>query len=69
MNTLSHLANVLVPRLINMVVAGLILGLIYWLVSMIPLPEPYKNAVNVFFLLIAVLILLSILVGGQMFIM
>ena len=64
MFTLSGLATTLVPRLITMLVVGIFLGLIYWLLSFLPIPEPFKGLVTTAFIIIAVLILLLILLGG-----
>lgn len=69
MGTFAHLADVYVPRLLQMLFAGLILGLVWWLINMIPLPAPYKNVIVVVFTIIAVLILLSILIGGRSFLL
>ncbi len=47
--------------LIQLVVDVVILGLVYWAVSLIPLPAPFNQIVKVIFVIIAVLILLSAL--------
>ena len=44
----------------------IIIGLLYWLVSLIPLPAPFPQIVQVLFILLAVLAVLSAfgIVGG-----
>lgn len=45
--------------LIGLLVAVLIIGLIYWLITLIPLPDPFKTIVLVIFIIIVILWLLS----------
>ena len=54
--------------LITLIVIVIVLGLVYWLVSLIPLPEPFGSIVKVLFILLALVIVLSafgILPGGH----
>lgn len=45
--------------IISLIVFVVVLGLIYWLVSLIPLPDPFPTIVKVLFILIAVLYILQ----------
>lgn len=45
--------------LISIIIICIVLGLLYWLVMMLPIPAPFKNIVNVAFILIAILVVLS----------
>lgn len=47
--------------LVSLIVFIVILGLIYWLVSLIPLPTPFPTIVKVIFIIIAVLYILQTL--------
>ena len=51
---------------ITLIVYLIVLGLIYWLVSLIPLPAPFGQIVQVLFVLLAVLVVLSAfgIIGG-----
>lgn len=46
--------------MISIIVAIIILGLIYWAVSLIPLPDPFPTIIKVLFIIVAVLYLLQI---------
>lgn len=52
--------------LIGLLVLVLILGLLYWLIQLLPIPEPFKKIALVILILICVLWLLSALglIGG-----
>lgn len=45
--------------IISVIVFVIILALVYWLVSLIPLPDPFNVIVKVLFILIAVLYILN----------
>lgn len=45
--------------LIGLLVVIVVLGLIYYLVTLLPLPEPFKKVAVVLFIVIAILVLLS----------
>lgn len=49
--------------LISLLVAIIVLGLLYYIVTLLPLPEPFKKIALIIFILIAVLWLLSFLPG------
>lgn len=44
--------------LISLIGFIIVLGLVYWLVSLIPLPAPFPTIVKVLFIIIAVLYIL-----------
>jgi hypothetical protein len=45
--------------LITLLVAVIVAGLIYWLLTMLPIPDPFKKIVLVIFIIICVIWLLS----------
>ena len=45
--------------IITLIVYLIVLGLLYWLVSLIPLPDPFGQIVRVLFIILAVLVVLS----------
>ena len=45
--------------IITLIVSLILLGLIWWLVSMIPLPAPIGQIVQVLFILLAIFVVLS----------
>ncbi len=47
--------------MISLIIALVILGLIYWAVSLIPLPDPFPQIVKVIFIIIAVVYVLNAL--------
>lgn len=47
--------------MVELLVFIIILGLVYWAVSLIPLPAPFPTIVQVIFIIIAVLALLNAL--------
>lgn len=49
----------MIGLLINLIIWAVVMGLIYWLLSMLPIPEPFKKFVMVLFILICILILLG----------
>jgi hypothetical protein len=51
------------PFLFSLLVMVIILGLIYWIVTLLPLPAPFKNVALVIVCVICLLYLLSILFG------
>ena len=52
--------------IITLIVYLVILGLIYMLVNLLPLPDPFGSIVRVLFILLAVLVVLSAfgIIGG-----
>lgn len=53
----------LVPLLINIVVVGLILWLLYWLIGYVGLPEPFAKVARVILAVVAVIWLINLLLG------
>jgi hypothetical protein len=50
--------------LISVLFLAIVAGLIYWIIGMLPIPEPFKNVVMVIFLLICLVYLVSMLFGA-----
>ena len=48
--------------LIQLLVFALVAGLIYWLLTMLPIPDPFKKVVLIIFIVICVIYLLGFLV-------
>jgi len=46
--------------LIQLLIIVIVLGLLYWLVTLLPLPAPFKNIALVIVILIAIVWLLSV---------
>lgn len=46
--------------IINLIVYLVVLGLIWWLVSLLPLPAPVGQIVRVLFIILLILIILSV---------
>lgn len=45
--------------MITLIISLVVLGLIYWAVSLIPLPAPFPTIIKVIFIVIAVVMLLN----------
>ena len=54
----------MIDILVTLLIVVLICALIYWVITLIPLPEPFKTIVTVIFALIVVIYLISLLLGG-----
>lgn len=54
----------MINLLISIIVLCIVGGLFYWLVSMLPLPEPFPTVIRVCVILIMLLLLLGVLFGG-----
>jgi hypothetical protein len=54
----------MINLLIFIIVMCIVFGLIYYAVTLLPLPEPFKNIAVIAVLLIFVLVLLGALFGG-----
>jgi preprotein translocase subunit SecE len=67
MNTLSVIAaitaNSLLTLVVNVVVAGLIFWLLWWLIHYIPVPQPFLKVLEVIIAVCAVVWLINILMG------
>jgi hypothetical protein len=51
------------PILIHLLVLLIVAGIAYWIISLLPLPEPFKSIVMVVALLIILLYVLSLFVA------
>lgn len=51
------------PFLSSILVTVIVMGLLYWIVTVLPLPEPFKKIAIVIVLVICMLYLLSLLFG------
>lgn len=51
----------MVGMLIQLLVLCLIFGIIYWVLTLLPLPEPFKMIALVIFALIVILVLLGMI--------
>ena len=49
--------------LIQVLVLCIVVGLVYWILTMLPLPEPFGNIARVVLVVIACFALISILLG------
>lgn len=46
--------------LISLLVAVIVLGLVYWLVMMLPIPDPFRKIAQVIFIIIAIFVVLGV---------
>jgi hypothetical protein len=46
--------------IVNLLVWAVVLGIVWWLVNMLPLPDPMATIVRVLFICLAILIVLSV---------
>lgn len=53
----------MIGLLINLLIVALILGVAWWILTLIPLPPPFDLIVKVVFVLIALIVLIDLLVG------
>ena len=54
----------MISLLITLIIVGLILAIIWWAISQIPLPAPFGWVVRVVFALIVAIVLIDLLLGG-----
>lgn len=54
----------MISLLVTLIVFCIVAGLIYWLLTMLPLPDPFKTIIIVAFILILILVLLGFFFGG-----
>lgn len=45
--------------IVSLIVSLIVLGLLYWLVSLIPIPSPFPEIIKVIFIILAVLVVLQ----------
>ena len=48
---------------LNLILFLVILGVLWWLITLIPLPHPFPVIIQVLFVILAVLLILSVLFG------
>jgi len=53
----------MIGLLVNLLILVLILGVVWWVISLFPLPEPFPRVVQVIFVVIVLLILIDFLTG------
>lgn len=56
----------LLELLISLVIWGLILAIVWWAVSQIPVPAPFSWVIRAVFALIVVIVLVGLLTGGTL---
>lgn len=56
--------TIMLSLLISLIIWGLILAIIWWAVSQVPVPAPFSWVIRVVFALIVVIVLISLLTGG-----
>ena len=49
--------------LLNLILFLVILGVLWWIVSLLPIPHPFPAIIQVLFIILAVLALLNVLFG------
>lgn len=49
----------MIALLLNLLVLILVLGIIYWVTTIVPLPPPFRIVVNVIMAIIAIVVLLG----------
>ena len=54
----------MIDALIWLIVLCVVGGLVYWLITLLPLPPPFKQIILVAFVLIAILMVLGTFFGG-----
>lgn len=54
----------MISLLITLVIVGLILAIVWWAISQIPMPPPFNWVVRVVFALIVAILLIDLLLGG-----
>jgi len=52
-------------RLVNLLVAVIVFGLLFWLISFLPLPEPFGMIAYVVLVIIAVIWVINMLRGSS----
>ena len=52
--------------LLTLLVYLLILGVVYWVITLIPLPPPFKTIALVIFAVIVIVILFNLITGGSL---
>jgi hypothetical protein len=50
----------IISIIINLIIWAILLGLVYWIVLQLPIPEPFLTMVRILFLALALLVVLSL---------
>ena len=51
---------------LNLILFIVILGLLWWLITLIPLPHPFPTVIQVLFVILAVLCVISVVFGTSL---
>lgn len=54
----------MINLLVSLLILAIVAGLLWWAITMLPLPAPFAQIVRVVFVLIIVLVLLGVLFGN-----
>lgn len=54
----------LISLLITLLILGLVFWLVFWIIGLLPIPQPFKNVILAIFGIIAVIYIISILLGS-----
>ena len=54
----------MIDLLIAVIIFAIVAGLLYWLVGMLPIPEPFATVIKVCAILLCIVLVLGIAVGG-----
>ena len=49
----------MVSIIVSLILTVLVLGLVWWLLSLLPLPAPFSNILRVLFILLAIVLVLG----------
>jgi hypothetical protein len=53
----------MIGLLINLIIPVLVLGVAWWIITLLPLPAPFPLIVRVVFVLIALIVVIDVLLG------
>lgn len=56
----------MIGLLVTLLIIGLVLAIIWWAISQIPLPAPFNWVVRAVFALIVAIVLIDLLLGGNL---
>lgn len=54
----------MIELLFTVIIFAIVAGLLYWLIGMLPIPEPFTTIIKVCAILICILIVLGVAFGG-----
>jgi hypothetical protein len=55
----------MINLLVTLLILCLVFGVVWWIISIIPLPDPFKKIAQVLIAVIVLIMLLSLLFGGM----